>query len=71
MPSLNCSLLKAKKTFFFLNKEKVKYGWVLFVAVGFLVHIVFDMYVYSFDPIAYSFINRLINNFDICLFDPC
>jgi hypothetical protein len=50
---------------FFMEKNKVRRSWILFVGVGIFVHLVFDTLYYGFDPLAYSIIMRLWRGFSV------
>ncbi|MBI2620894.1 hypothetical protein HYW61_01550 [candidate division WWE3 bacterium] len=53
---------------FLLKKDRTRYSWVLFAALGTGVHIFLDALWYGFDPSSYLLMKRIAGRFSIELF---
>lgn len=53
---------------FFIQKDKVKYSWILFIALALFAHVIFDVYWYGFDTRAYFLLYRASSGFSVELF---
>ncbi len=53
---------------FLVIKNKLKYSWLLFVALGVGVHLLYDMFYYSIEWRSYLLYVRLLQDFSIGVF---
>jgi hypothetical protein len=54
--------------FWLFIEDKCKYSWVLFLFIGYFVHLAFDVYSNSFSWESYFLFNRMKYDFSVSLF---